>query len=225
METYLSDLDRDIQENLKQMLAVVWTYSSNALEGNSLTLTETDFLVRERLTSSCKALMDYKQTEAHYLAVIFVRELAEGGGKLTGKDVLKLYGLIFPADETDREKTYDELACKINNIRIPKTKDEVVSVYFLIHKLLAEDKPFEIGNFLMARLLGNFPVMCAGFPPLFVEAEFRKKYVRELEKLTEIDLRKDTAEVVDFFGRCYETTYSYVESARKVQAERLLRRT
>ena len=69
MDTIFTGLDQDIRDNLKQQLFVYWTYSSNAIEGNSLTLGETDFIIREGLTIAGKPLQDHKDAEAHYNAV------------------------------------------------------------------------------------------------------------------------------------------------------------
>lgn len=220
-KTYFSEFDRDIQENLKQMLGVLWTYTSIAFEGNSLSLTETDFLVRERLTSSCKSLKDYKQAEAHYFASVFVRELAEGGRKLEEEDVCRLAVQICPENNTSADKNvYNELALKINSIGIPETRTDAVKTYFLVHKLFAEMKCFQKDNFIMARLLGNFPVMRGGFPPVFVKTEFKKEYAALLKSLTGSDVEKDETVFIDFFDKCYEATYSNVEEAGKIQKRR-----
>lgn len=69
MNTFLAGLDRDIQENLKQQLWVMWTHTSTAIEGNTLTLGETDWVIREGLTVSGKPIKDYIEVKNHYDAI------------------------------------------------------------------------------------------------------------------------------------------------------------
>lgn len=91
MKTFLSGLDRDIQENLKQQLSVLWTHSSNAIEGSTLTLGETDFVIREGITVSGKPLKDFKDAESHYNAIVIIYKLAAGEEPLLQKDLFTLH--------------------------------------------------------------------------------------------------------------------------------------
>lgn len=52
-------LSPDIMEILDQKFKIEWTYNSNAIEGNTMTLQETAFFLQEGLTSKGKTLKDY----------------------------------------------------------------------------------------------------------------------------------------------------------------------
>ncbi len=101
MKTFLSGLDRDIQENLKQQLSVLWTHASNAIEGSTLTLGETDFVIREGITISGKPLKDFKDAESHYNAIGIIYKLAAGEAALSKDDLFTLHKTLITDNIVD----------------------------------------------------------------------------------------------------------------------------
>ena len=101
MKTFLSDLDSDIRENLKQQISVRWTHSSNAIEGSSLTLGETDFVIREGITISGKPLKDFKDAEAHYSVISMIYQLASSDEKLTEETLFLIHKALMPNNVMD----------------------------------------------------------------------------------------------------------------------------
>ncbi len=100
-----SGLDRDIKENLMQQLSVVWTYDSNAIEGNTLTLGETDFLIREGMLVTNRPLKDCMETKCHYDAIKFLySSLYAKTEDLTEADIKKLHEVMMPASFSDSGK-------------------------------------------------------------------------------------------------------------------------
>ena len=93
MKTFLDGLDRDIQENLKQQLWVLWTHSSTALEGNTLSIGETDFVIREGLTVSGKPLKDHLEVKNHYAAIKVIYQLLNES-PLTEKQLFDLHKVV-----------------------------------------------------------------------------------------------------------------------------------
>jgi Fic family protein len=62
---FLHGLSEDLRKNLLDELRVLWTHASTAIEGNTLTLGETAFVLREGLTISAKPLKDHREVEGH----------------------------------------------------------------------------------------------------------------------------------------------------------------
>jgi len=58
---FLDGLSDDLKKNLLKGLRVLWTHASTSIEGNTLTLGETDFVLSERLTIKGKPLKDHFQ--------------------------------------------------------------------------------------------------------------------------------------------------------------------
>lgn len=65
----LRGLDRDLARSLWQQIRDLWTHASTALEGNTLTLGETRFVIEEGLTVSGKPLKDHQEVMGHARAI------------------------------------------------------------------------------------------------------------------------------------------------------------
>ena len=66
---FYDHLDEDIKNRLLAQIRNVWTHHSTSLEGNSLTLGETDFLLEEGLTIQGKPLKDHNEVYGHAKAI------------------------------------------------------------------------------------------------------------------------------------------------------------
>lgn len=82
-------------ENLRQAFDTEYTYDSNRIEGNSLTLQETDLVIREGLTIGGKPLNDHLEAINHKDALEYVRELAQGKKEITEERVLDIHNMIL----------------------------------------------------------------------------------------------------------------------------------
>ena len=92
-----SGLDQDIKDDLMRQLSIVWTYDSNAIEGNTLTLGETDFLIREGMLVTNRPLKDCMETKCHYDAIKYLFSSMYGNlGRLTIEDIKKLHKVMMP---------------------------------------------------------------------------------------------------------------------------------
>lgn len=90
---FLEGLAEDIKINLLEQLRVLWTHTSTAIEGNTLTLGETAFVLNEGLTVSGKPLKDHKDVEGHARAVDFMYELVRKD-RIGASDLFVLHRLI-----------------------------------------------------------------------------------------------------------------------------------
>jgi len=77
MTTFFQDLDTDIRKSLIEQLRILWTHTSTAIEGNTLTLGETAFVLQEGLTVSGKPLKDHKEVEGHARAIKLLYKMLE----------------------------------------------------------------------------------------------------------------------------------------------------
>lgn len=91
---FLEGLADDIKTNLLEQLRVLWTHSSTAIEGNSLTLGETAFVLSEGLTISGKPLRDHRDIEGHARAVDLVYSLVRKD-EITAQDLFDLHRLVI----------------------------------------------------------------------------------------------------------------------------------
>lgn len=91
---FLESLADDIKKNLLEELRVLWTHTSTAIEGNTLTLGETAFVLSEGLTISGKSLKDHRDIEGHAQAVDLVYGLVKKDD-ITATDLFDLHRLVI----------------------------------------------------------------------------------------------------------------------------------
>lgn len=91
---FLADLDSDIRRALLAQLRDLWTHSSTALEGNTLTLGETSFVLEEGLTVSGKPLKHHQEVVGHARAIELVYGMLEQARTITYEDLFALHRAI-----------------------------------------------------------------------------------------------------------------------------------
>lgn len=96
---FLNGLDRDIQAALVNQLRDLWTHTSTALEGNTLTLGETKFVIEEGLTVSGKPLKDHQEVIGHARAIDLIYRLL--GKPLTDQDLFDLHKAVQTEQTSD----------------------------------------------------------------------------------------------------------------------------
>lgn len=101
----LRSLKPDLISTLQEKLRVEWTYNSNAIEGNTLTLGETMFFLREGLTSEGKPLKDYLEAKNHAEAIDGLYEIIQGERDLSESLIKELHGILMKGIEFTYAKT------------------------------------------------------------------------------------------------------------------------
>ncbi len=93
----LRPLSREALSNLEHYYDVEITYTSNAIEGNTLSPVETTLVIEQGVTISGKPLKDHLEALDHYDAIRYVRELAHEKRPLMESDVRNLHRLVDAA--------------------------------------------------------------------------------------------------------------------------------
>jgi len=94
MITFLKNLDEDIRKSLVSQIRNLWTHSSTAIEGNTLTLGETAFVIEEGLTVSGKPLKDHQEVVGHARAIDLIYGMIEKNSPITEEDLFDLHRSI-----------------------------------------------------------------------------------------------------------------------------------
>src|SRR5580700_7125714 len=82
------------------------TYTSNAIEGNTLTAVETTIVIEQGITVAGKPLKDHLEAIDHYDAIRYVRELARQATPLTEMDIRALHKLVVLRSRPDIAGSY-----------------------------------------------------------------------------------------------------------------------
>jgi len=91
---FLDNLDNDIKQNLLAQLRNLWTHSSTAIEGNTLTLGETAFVIEEGLTVSGKPLKDHQEVVGHAKAIDIIYDMVANNEPIGKEDLFRLHKAI-----------------------------------------------------------------------------------------------------------------------------------
>lgn len=182
-------------ERLREDFMVEFTYNSNAIEGNTLTLKETAMAL-EGMTIDQKPLKDHMEAIGHRDAFLFVLDIAEKKIHISESIIKQIHSLVL-IDRPEDKGTYRRIP-----VRIMGAYTEPVQPYLIepkITSLLADDEirqesmnpieriarfhlefegihPFIDGNGRTGRLILNLDLIRNGYPPINVKFTDRKKY-------------------------------------------------
>lgn len=82
-------------QRLKDDFAIEWTYNSNSIEGNTLSLRETRVVLQDGLTIGGKSLREHFETHNHHKAIAWLEELVKPNHKLLSRDILHLHAMVM----------------------------------------------------------------------------------------------------------------------------------
>ena len=91
--------------NLEHAYDLELTYTSNAIEGNTLTQVETNLVIEKGVTIGGKALKDHLEAIDHYEAIGYVRELASQNAPLIELDLRNLHALVMKRSRPRHRRT------------------------------------------------------------------------------------------------------------------------
>ena len=201
LDTY-RPLDSNIVKNLREDMILRWTYNSNAIEGNTLTLNETKVAL-EGITVGGKSLREHFEAINHKEAIEFVESLVEADDMLSEYAVKSLHALILKniddknagsyrrinvliSGATHRPPSHIEVASKMETFidwyRTDAQTLHAVERACRVHVDFVGIHPFSDGNGRTSRLLMNFELMKSGFPPVVLKVENRLAYYEALDK-------------------------------------------
>lgn len=217
----LRPLPPTLVARLKEQMAIEYTYNSNAIEGNTLTLRETQLVIEEAITIGGKSLSECLEARNHPEAISFVESLVDARGKMTEDNVLHVHKLVMAnvAEDAGRYRTAAvritganfmpppsrEVRPRMNRLLewLKENPDELrpIELAAVFHHRFVQVHPFTEGNGRTARLLMNAVLMKNGYPFIAVIPKVdRAKYLRAL---SEADLGNASA-FVNFVARCVE---------------------
>jgi Fic family protein len=188
--------------DLEHYYDVELTYTSNAIEGNTLSPVETTLVIEKGITISGKPLKDHLEALDHYDAIRYVRELARQGTPLLESDVRNLHRLVMQRSSPEIAGRYADAPryarTETGRYSFPSpaevpalmgdffawlgTCPDTPESAFGAHRRLVDIHPFNDGNGRTARLLMNLILIRGGYPPVAVRPEDRLDYIRSLQQ-------------------------------------------
>ena len=188
-------------KSLEESNILDWTYHSNAIEGNTLTLRETQ-VVLEGITIGGKSLTEHLEVINHKDAILFLKELVDSNTELSEWNIKNIHALILKEINnsnagkyrTENVKITGATQIPIDYVKVPEEMEKLIIKYndwkeyhplirsALLHGEFVFIHPFIDGNGRTARLLMNFEAMKHGYLPVIIRRDIRAKYYEALDK-------------------------------------------
>ena len=233
----LRPLPSAAMNQLKEQFTVEWIYNSNAIEGSTLTLRETQLILETGMTIGGKSLREHFEVINHKDAIEYVESLADQGEPITAFHVRQIHKLVLTQIDDENAGPYRKTQVRIVGAKhvppeswdIPhhmadweswlkdsEKKIQPVEVAALAHHRLTEIHPFIDGNGRTARLVMNLILFRHGYPPAVILRVNRKQYYRVL-----IQADSGKAEpLVNFVGRAVERSLTLYLEASTLKTKR-----
>lgn len=191
---------------MKDFFRIEYTFESNRIEGNTLTLQETALVVNEGLTIGGKSMQEHLEAMNHAEAVDFIAALATNGEDLNRRSLLELHSIILRGIDRENAGRYRKVPVRISGSRHeppqPWQLDKLTEDYFHhylrqknslhpvllaaeMHERLVSIHPFIDGNGRTARLVMNLILLRNGYTIANLKGDnaSRMAYYQALEKV------------------------------------------
>jgi Fic family protein len=187
--------------NLEHAHDLELTYTSNAIEGNTLSAAETTLVIEKGITIGGKPLKDHLEALDHFDALRYVRDLARERTPLNEGDIRNLHRLVMQRSDPHIAGRYADQGRFVvsdsgrhafpSPAEVPALMGDFArwlgaaadtpETAFTAHRQLVEIHPFNDGNGRTSRLLMNLVLIRGGYPPVAVRPEDRPAYIRALQ--------------------------------------------
>ena len=194
-------IPKETLKSLKESINLEWTYNSNGIEGNTLTLRETQ-VVLEGITVGGKSIKEHLEAINHEQAILFLDELVKEDNPITEWNIKNIHQLILKEIDNENAGKYRKENVTIKGathippdyITVPELMEKLIlnyktwSIYHpivkaaLLHGELVKIHPFIDGNGRTSRLIMNLDLMNSGYNPIIIKKEDRLKYYEALDK-------------------------------------------
>ena len=225
-------LNPSVDRKLQEQLALEWTYNSNAIEGNTLSLHETEVVLEQGITIGGKSVNEHLEAINHKDGIDFIKKIINKKEELSETVIRDSHRIILKGIDDLEAGSYRRTNVRIvgarliplQAIKVKNQINELLSWYYenmhilppavlsaKFHYRFVCIHPFIDGNGRFARLLMNLILMANGYPPAIILKVDRKRYYRVLN---EANTGNDEP-FEDFIGRSIERTLIiYLNSIR-----------
>ncbi|WP_130860559.1 Fic family protein [Gracilibacillus phocaeensis] len=211
----LRPFEGEMLKQIRDFYRVGLTWTSNALEGNSLTESETKVIIEDGLTVGGRPLRDMYEAVDHAKAYNQMFTLLDHK-EIVENDILYLHQLFYQNIDMDFAGKYRNIPVFISGSDYPVSKVEEIPyeiealckwikternkyhpVEFaaILHKKFVFIHPFKDGNGRVARLLMNTALIQDGYLPALIPPILRAEYIALLEKA-----HRDDEAFIDFIA-------------------------
>lgn len=195
-------LSSAVVAELKQLFDVRFTYNSNAIEGNTLTQSETQLVLEKGITVGGKTLREHLEVVGHRDAIDYIESLAQKDTTIGEWEIRQIHSLLLMMIDRSESGRYRQLDVKAAgtgytyppHYLLPElmaefvkwlNSDEVQQRHPIdyaaeAHCRFVEIHPFRDGNGRTGRLLMNLLLLRLGYPVVVIRNDQRAEYIEAL---------------------------------------------
>ena len=194
-------ISRETLKTLKESINLEWTYNSNGIEGNTLTLRETQ-VVLEGITVGGKTIVEHLEAINHEKAILYLDDLVKDNEPITEWNIKNIHQIVLKEIDNENAGRYRKENVTIKGathippdfVKVPELMEKLILNYetwnkyhpiiqsALLHGELVKIHPFIDGNGRTSRLLMNLDLMNHGYNPVIIKKENRLEYYEVLDK-------------------------------------------
>ena len=194
-------IPKDTLRTLQEKINLEWIYNSNGIEGNTLTLKETQ-IVLEGITVGGKSIKEHLEAINHEHAILFLQTIVNEDNPITEWNIKNIHALILKEIDNENAGRYRSENVTIKGathippdfVKVPELMEKLILNYktwnkyhpiiqaTLLHGELVKIHPFVDGNGRTSRLIMNLDLMKHGFNPVIIKKENRLQYYEALDK-------------------------------------------
>ena len=199
---------------ITQALELEYTFESNRIEGNTLTLRETDLVINEGLTISGKSMREHLEAINHQEAIAYIKHLMEKNTSLNEREVLSIHNLILRGIHPEDAGRYRRVQVMIKGSSYMPPQPYLVSKemedFFIwyetnknslhpivlaaeVHERIVTIHPFIDGNGRTSRLIMNLILLQSGYVIANIKGDYdsRMRYYNTLETAQTTNNKED----------------------------------
>lgn len=232
--------DNKSKEQLYKWLKSELAYTSNNIEGNTLTRKETRLVIEEDITSSSKPFVHYQEAVNHAKAFDYIIDILKSKAIINETVVLDIHKKLLSGIDDYNAGFYRNCPVRIsgsrvilpNPIKVPNLMKEFFGKFdsiknvediIKIHLDFVSIHPFSDGNGRCARLLMNLLLMQNGFCPIIIRPRDRKRYINSIEKA---QLTGDIDDYIKFMvtrlSQSFDTIFDIFDTKNEIPQEKLM---
>ena len=232
--------DNKSKEQLYKWLKSELAYTSNNIEGNTLTRKETRLVIEEDITSSSKPFVHYQEAVNHAKAFDYIIDILKSKTTINETVVLDIHKKLLSGIDDYNTGFYRNCPVRISGSRVilpnPMKVPDLMKSFFekfnrikgvediiKIHLDFVSIHPFSDGNGRCARLLMNLLLMCNGFCPIIIRPRDRKRYINSIEKAQLTDDIDDYMKfMVTRLSQSFDTIFDIFDTKNEIPQEKLM---
>ena len=228
------------KEQLYKWLKSELAYTSNNIEGNTLTRKETRLVIEEDITSSSKPFVHYQEAVNHAKAFDYIIDMLKSGKKINENTVLDIHKRLLSGIDDYNAGFYRNCPVRIlgsrvilpNPIKVPGLMKEFWGKYksstkieniIKLHLDFVNIHLFSDGNGRCARLLMNLLLIQNGFCPIIIRPRDRKRYINSIEKSQLTGNIDDYMKfMVTRLSQSFDTIFDIFDNKNEIPQEKLM---